>query len=69
MDSNALLATLPAGDHRARASSALLVLPSQAVPQRTRVPRTQPAHVRELLTQRRVIDHGRRTTTACRRAM
>ncbi|WP_158628651.1 hypothetical protein [Saccharopolyspora rhizosphaerae] len=26
-------------------------------------------HIRELLTQRRVIDHGRRTTCACRREM
>ena len=69
MDSNVLLATLPTGDHRAGAYSALPVLLSQAMPQRNRVPRTQPAHVRELLTQRRVIDHGLRTTTACRRAM
>jgi hypothetical protein len=66
VDSTALLATLPTGDHRSGAHSALLF---QAMPQRPRVPRTQPAHVRELLTQRRVIDHGLRTTTACRRAM
>ncbi|MGW1676384.1 hypothetical protein [Saccharopolyspora sp. NPDC002376] len=31
--------------------------------------RSSQSHIRRLLTQRRVIDHGRRTTTACRRAM
>ncbi|MEY8038354.1 hypothetical protein [Saccharopolyspora cebuensis] len=31
--------------------------------------RSRRAHIRMLLTQRRVIDHGRRTTSACRREM
>ncbi|MDA3626058.1 hypothetical protein [Saccharopolyspora oryzae] len=52
MDSNALLASPPAGD------TPVLLAGSSSQ-----------SHIRRLLTQRRVIDHGRRTTTACRRAM
>ncbi|GAA2331455.1 hypothetical protein GCM10009854_03180 [Saccharopolyspora halophila] len=71
MDSNALLATTPAGEPRFEAFFPLPAQHLQATPPRARarVARSEPALLRELFTQRRVIDHGLRTTTACRRAM
>ncbi|WP_433871335.1 hypothetical protein [Saccharopolyspora sp. CA-218241] len=45
-------------------------LPAALSPARpARRSRSRRAHIRMLLTQRRVIDHGRRTTSACRREM